>query len=647
MKYQHLRTLQEKHILTPQSFLYDGDLDALKWWKTPSVIVRSSYRFEDGDNRSYAGFFQSIGPIDRHDAKFITKAIETIKEDAKSKLTSIGQSYEDFDVFVQEYQEIDGGGVIFLQDNKMLLHYSHGWNGAKNIVNGTQPDTTIYTQWSFELINDENEYLKQYRKNIHKTLKKIQRIFTGNLDIEFGISEWNIFIFQVRPLTANPFTNHGILDSSNIGENFPGTVSRLTASFVTHLYSQVYQSLAHHSGISLSTIARCNHIFQDLIVYKDGKLFYNITNWYKMLLLFPGDHKKSFDTMIGSSWKVDYIILDDVIDLLPGFCFRIKYFFLVLWKMVTFRRKLKKLENYLEDFYVKFEKMNLETTTLGEVYFFYKQFESRLNASWHLTIENDFVIMKMWKNIDLRAINGLISANQIESLSRVAYGKMTIQEYKKIYGARLGDELKLENIQADDDSVLMDIIAKYRENPPYERDQKIRETTISGFLSAFIKNREQFRLYRAKNFHITRLLFVSIGRKLIELWSISKEEDIFDLSLQDVGRLVLSHQPLLQENGDKILIGKAFSGRAYVMKSFSREALEYDVIVAENFDPGWTSLLGNLKGILIERGNLLSHVSIMCRELNIPLLIGAKESTLYIQTGDHISVNSQGDVTKL
>ena len=646
MKYQRLRTLQEKNILIPRSCLYDGNLGALEWWKTPSVIVRSSYRFEDGEDRSYAGFFQSIGPIPIDDIHSIKNAIQTIRKDAKEKLTAENKPNDGFDVFIQEYQEIDSGGVIFIQDDKLLLQYSKGGNGTKNIVSGIAPDATLYLQQSFELSNGD-EIWKQYKKAILKTIKKIQKIFPGNLDIEFWCFQGKVYIFQVRPLTVPLFTTHAILDSSNIGENFPWTVSKLTASFVTHLYTQVYQSLAHNSGISLYTIAQCHHIFQDLIAYKDGKLFYNSINWYKMLLLFPGDHKKSFDTMIGSSWKVDYIVLDDMIDLLPGFCFHIKYYCLLIWKIVVFPRKFKHLTHYLENFYEQFESLKLEHMSLSEVYVFYKQFESRLNAQWYLTIENDFVIMKMWKNLDLTTINGLISAHQIESLMDVANGRINIEEYKKLYGARLGDELKLENTQADDDRVLKEIVAQYQKYNENKRTPMKETTKIPSFLHRFIKNREQFRLYRAKNFHIARLLFLSIWDKLTELWSMKNRNDIFDMNLQEITNLVYAHQRILQKTNEKILIGKPFSGRIYVMKSFNLEALQYDIIVAENFDPGWTSLLGNLKGIVIEHGNLLSHVSIMCRELNIPLLIGAKESMLDLCTGEYISVNTQGDVTKL
>ncbi|MCB9804334.1 hypothetical protein H6769_01610 [Candidatus Peribacteria bacterium] len=92
----------------------------------------------------------------------------------------------------------------------------------------------------------------------------------------------------------------------------------------------------------------------------------------------------------------------------------------------------------------------------------------------------------------------------------VANGRINIEEYKKLYGARLGDELKLENTQADDDRVLKEIVAQYQKYNENKRTPMKETTKIPSFLHRFIKNREQFRLYRAKNFHIARLLFLSI-----------------------------------------------------------------------------------------------------------------------------------------
>ena len=45
------------------------------------------------------------------------------------------------------------------------------------------------------------------------------------------------------------------------------------------------------------------------------------------------------------------------------------------------------------------------------------------------------------------------------------------------------------------------------------------------------------------------------------------------------------------------------------------------ILVAPFFEPGWIGIFSKAKGIISERGSLLSHTSILCREMGIPAII--------------------------
>ena len=47
-------------------------------------------------------------------------------------------------------------------------------------------------------------------------------------------------------------------------------------------------------------------------------------------------------------------------------------------------------------------------------------------------------------------------------------------------------------------------------------------------------------------------------------------------------------------------------------------------MISQYFEPGWIGLFTQAKGLVSERGNLLSHTSILCRELGIPSIVGVK-----------------------
>lgn len=62
-------------------------------------------------------------------------------------------------------------------------------------------------------------------------------------------------------------------------------------------------------------------------------------------------------------------------------------------------------------------------------------------------------------------------------------------------------------------------------------------------------------------------------------------------------------------------------------------------------DPGRVFLLVCSKGVIGEKGSLLSHTAIISRELKIPAVVGAEKVTSKNNTGDYIRLNgSTGEV---
>jgi pyruvate,water dikinase len=70
------------------------------------------------------------------------------------------------------------------------------------------------------------------------------------------------------------------------------------------------------------------------------------------------------------------------------------------------------------------------------------------------------------------------------------------------------------------------------------------------------------------------------------------------------------------------------------------------ILVTKMTDPGWVFLLSAAKGIIAEKGSLLSHTAIVSRELKIPSVVGARNATRLLQTGDIVTMNGYtGEVT--
>ena len=64
------------------------------------------------------------------------------------------------------------------------------------------------------------------------------------------------------------------------------------------------------------------------------------------------------------------------------------------------------------------------------------------------------------------------------------------------------------------------------------------------------------------------------------------------------------------------------------------------IIITKMTDPGWVFLLATAKGVISEKGSILSHTAIISREIKIPSIVGVEDATYIIKTGDYIKMNA-------
>jgi pyruvate,water dikinase len=87
--------------------------------------------------------------------------------------------------------------------------------------------------------------------------------------------------------------------------------------------------------------------------------------------------------------------------------------------------------------------------------------------------------------------------------------------------------------------------------------------------------------------------------------------------------------PLSEGYGKGQIVFPGFiEGKILVMKEYQPGPWpDFDILIAKHTDPGWSLLISKSKGLVVEQGGLLSHASIVTRELGIPCVIGVKEAT--------------------
>ncbi|MFY9620678.1 MAG: PEP/pyruvate-binding domain-containing protein [Pyrinomonadaceae bacterium] len=93
--------------------------------------------------------------------------------------------------------------------------------------------------------------------------------------------------------------------------------------------------------------------------------------------------------------------------------------------------------------------------------------------------------------------------------------------------------------------------------------------------------------------------------------------------------------------------GGRATGRAVVLCDASeagRLAAE-DILITRQTDPGWAPVFFLIKGLVIERGGMLSHGAIVAREFGIPCVVGVAHATRELFQAGRVEVNGdRGEV---
>jgi len=213
---------------------------------------------------------------------------------------------------------------------------------------------------------------------------------------------------------------------------------------------------------------------------------------------------------------------------------------------------------------------------------------------------------------------------------------------------------------------------------------------------AAIADREGMSYARARAYGVLRRLFQAMGAALAHADVLRQPEDVFYLTLEDLeghlrggslvpepGELVarrkthyeafaretlphriVSRGPVSEHRlarddsaapgANGVLRGLPCApgrarGTARVLHAASPgERVEGTILVAPVTDPGWVFLMLTARGLVVERGSILSHTAILGRELGIPTVVGVEGATRLIASGDEIEVDgSTGEVVLL
>ena len=99
--------------------------------------------------------------------------------------------------------------------------------------------------------------------------------------------------------------------------------------------------------------------------------------------------------------------------------------------------------------------------------------------------------------------------------------------------------------------------------------------------------------------------------------------------------------------GDTVSFGK-IRGKAKVLNSVNEKVFNPgEILITKVTDPGWTPLIINCGGIVLEVGGMLQHGALVSREFNKPCVVGIDNVTNIIKDGEEVEVDAIEGIVRL
>jgi pyruvate,water dikinase len=381
--------------------------------------VRSSGREEDGADSAHAGQFETELNVAAPDVAAAAHRVwksgfsETLAQYRQAK--GLSGAPQPPAVVVQVMVKARAAGVAFSADpvsgDHSVAIVSAILGLADKLVGG-EVDGDSYRigadgqTHEADIVGKAPVLSEAQRAEVAAMARRSEAYFGLPQDIEWAFDERGLHMLQSRPITtldsrADPDGDPVIWDNSNIVESYPGVTSPLTFSFARYVYAHVYRAFSRLMGVSPKLVEEHRAVFENMLGLVDGRVYYNLLNWYRALALFPGfkANRKFMEGMMGVSEALPEELADAIA---PPTDSRWERLFDnlnlsrvgagLIWHEI-------RIDSTIDAFYRRLntalarpdaEIDAMEATQLAAEY---RQLEQQLLAKWDAPLVNDFLCM--------------------------------------------------------------------------------------------------------------------------------------------------------------------------------------------------------------------------------------------------------------
>lgn len=397
-----------------------------------AVAVRSSALDEDGESLSFAGQHKTLLNVIGPDP--VASAVRSCWASAWSvdalryrllngrPIGGIGMA-----VVIQAIVPAEKSGVLFtinpVSGNADELVLSASWGLGEAIVSGSvDPDTYLVDRASGQ-VEKETLGAKEERVDplpaggcevrevawedrvvsvlspeeiaeLRRLGLALEALMDGPQDIEWATAAGKVWILQSRPITGDPQKNGSpdgelrIWDNSNIIESYGEIVAPLTYTFALHVYHGVFREHCELLGVPDRQLAEMEEWLPSLLGYFDGRVYYNLLSWYRLIRLLPfySINKRVMEIALGAE-PLDEDLADRqrpfaVRNALEGGLIKAKTTVRFFWYFCTIHRQVRDFVAQFYRVYGEFEELDYAGRNASDLYGLFTSMERQLLARW-------------------------------------------------------------------------------------------------------------------------------------------------------------------------------------------------------------------------------------------------------------------------
>lgn len=423
-------------------------------WNEQFLAVRSSGLDEDSKNHSFAGLFSSF--LFQSGWQNVSESIRRCWASAYSERAlayrvdrGLSISRPQMGVVIQKMVNADVAGVFFTRNpiqplDRESLIIDSVWGLGEGLVSG-ELDAD-----HFKLKRSTNEVITKkiiskthamrigklkdgkqrglQKEVVAKELQEVASLTQTQLselaalglrlegiqnnqpqDIEWAFEKGKLYLLQMRPVTSLPDeafydpkvngSEANLWDNSNIIESFSGVTSPFTFSFASYAYQVVYRQFAEMMNVPESIILENETRFRNMLGLVRGRIYYNLVNWYRLLMTMPGSASNPafMETMMGvkKSLTAEHQKIFDFMKQAPTYSawFKLKLLIMSIYRYLWSDSIIRGFKTRFNAIYEKARTQNFRELSLQEQLSYYQYLQDGILLHWQAPIVNDFLCM--------------------------------------------------------------------------------------------------------------------------------------------------------------------------------------------------------------------------------------------------------------